>query len=301
VLTEAPDIARRQALVAWAADQWAGSDVGRAARLEEALLQEMRRRARQTAPATRDEWESVLAERGIPRAAARRQLLRRARTEWLEQQRRQDLLLANVYVAKLGRNSPNSPGSPVNVDFIADTLSRKASPFVHSVVQRERRMLTAILERPAMAALLLEQLPPTDMLLPIHRDIASAVAQAATADGPVRVTAVTDLLAQDEDVLAAAVDIALAEDTYDATTLERDIEAIREARLLGDKDIRLYNVKQELVRPEQDGESLAELEKQVQAGLTAGTLSKEDTLYRRYLEIRRQLHGSGELPYWDLD
>ncbi len=301
VLAEVPDIARRQALVAWAADQWAGSDVGRASRLEEALLQEMRRRARQATPARRDEWESVLAERGIPRAASRRRSLTRARSQWLEEQRRHELLLANIYVAKLGRNSPNSPGSPLNLDFVADALSRKASPFVRSVLQRERRMLTAMLERPDIAALVLQRLPPADMLLPIHREIASAVAQAAAADGSPRRTSIADRLAEDDDVFAAAVDIALAEDSYDSGTLEEDLEAIREARLLGNKDIRLYNVKEEPVQPADEGESLADLEKQVQQGLAAGTLSKEDQLYQRYLEIRRQLHGTGELPYWDFD
>jgi hypothetical protein len=162
-------------------------------------------------------------------------------------------------------------------------------------------MLTAMLERADMATLVTERLRPGDMLLPIHREIASAVEQAMPADGSPRLSAVADRLSEDEEVFAAAVDIALAEDTYDASTLEQDIEAIREARLLGDKDIRLYNVKQEAVRPEEDGESLAELEKQVQKGLAAGTLNEADPLYQRYLGIRRQLHGSGELPYWDFD
>jgi DNA primase len=301
VLAEVPDIARRQALVAWAADQWAGSDVGRAARLEEALLQEMRRRARQAAPARRDEWQSVLAEKGIPRMAARRRSFRLARGEWLEAQRRQELLLSSIYVAKLGHNSPGSPGSPVNPDFIADALSRKASPFVRSVLQRERRMLTAMLERPDLATVVIDRLPPHDMLLPIHREIASAVAEAATAEGLPRLTSVADRLAEDEEVFAAAIDIALAEDSYDTSTLEEDIEAIREARLLGNKDIRLYNVKEELVQPADDSESLADLERQVQQGLAEGTLNEEDPLYQRYLEIRRQLHGTGELPYWDFD
>lgn len=301
VLSEVPDVTRRQALVAWAADHWAGADVRRTARFEEAILQEMRRRARQAAPARRDEWESVLAERGMPRRGARLRARRQARAEWLEEQRRQQQLLDDIAVARFGGNAPSSPHSFVSLDFVKDTLSRAASPFVQSALKRERRMLTAMLERSDMAGLILEYLGPEQMLLPIHREVASAVARAMPAGQPPRLASVAERLAEDEEVFASAVDIAVTEDTYDAATLESDLALIREARLLGDKDIRLYNVKEEPVQPVDEGESFGDLQKQVQQGLAAGTLDRGDPLYQRYLEIRRQLHGIGERPYWDFD
>ena len=300
VLGEVTDIARRQALVAWAADEWAGPDVGRALRLEEALLQELHRRARETAPGERDAWEAVLVEQGFPRAQARQQGRRLARTEWLEQERRRQQFLVDVQVARAAGIGPDSEHSPVSSDFIGNTLAKSSHPVVRSAQRRERRMLTAMLLEPEAASQLLSHLSPDEMLLPIHREIGRAIAEVVAAGGTLGFSTVAERLSQDEELFAAAVDIAVAEDDYDVTEIERDVLLIREAQLLGDKGLRLYNVESAPLEAQEEGETLAGVEQQVLEAIDSQSLTPDDPAYQRLIEIRRRLHGRGTRDFWDL-
>jgi hypothetical protein len=299
ILADVPDIARRQALVAWAADEWAGPDVGRALRLEEALLQELHRRARETAPTKRDAWEAVLAEKGYPRGRARQQGRRLARLEWLEQERRREQFLLDVAVAQYGGNSPHSEHSPVSADFIAETLARSSHPVVRSAYLRERRMLAAMLSSPPIAGQVLERCSPEELLLPVHREIVRIVAEVLGAGGATSFAAVAERVSQDEELFAAAADAAVEDEGYDPADVERDVLLIREAHLLGDRGLRLYGGEAEPLAPAEAGENLAELERQVQELIASGEVSADDPRYLRLMEIRKGLHGKGEREYWD--
>jgi hypothetical protein len=81
--------------------------------------------------------------------------------------------------------------------------------------------------------------------------------------------------------------------------LERDVGLIREARLIGDRGVRPYGGEARRLEPQAADETLADLEQKVRQGLADGTLTPEDATYQRYLEIRRQLQGDGELPVWN--
>ena len=309
VLAQIPDIARRQALVGWAADAWAGPDVARAASLEEALLREMQRRARDATPAKRDDWERVLAEKGIRHGRGSGPPTRRLpRSEWLEQQRQREQSLRAIDVTRLGGNRPDSPGSYVNTDFISENLSRLASPLVQIAQRRERLMLTAMLERSEIAALVLQMLRPAEMLLEIHRDIAMCVAEARSDEsGAPNLVDALERLSTNEELFATAIDLATAEGSYEMDAVLEDVKLIREAKLLYGEGVpsysadRKYQVGEEPIESASEGESLADLEQRVRTGLEEGTMTPDDPIYTRYMEIRRQLHGSGELPKWDFD
>jgi hypothetical protein len=195
--------------------------------------------------------------------------------------------------------------SPVNSDFIGDMLARKACPVVQSARQQERRMVAGMLQRPDLASVVLAHLPPKDMLFDSHRDIAVRLAEAAQESGLPSLAQMIGKLEQDDTAFADAVDIALDEEPYDASRIVDDVRLIREARLLRSqavplyKGVRLYNVSARVVERE-EGESLAELEQQVREGLANGTLTPDDPTYQRYMEVRRQLQGDGELPVWDI-
>jgi len=299
ILAEVPDIARRQALVAWAAEEWAGPDVGRASRLEEALLQELHRRAKETAPSERDAWERVLAKQGFPRKGARRQGRRLARAEWLEQERRREQFLLDVEVARASGIPPDSEHSPVSADFIAETLARGSHPVVRGALRCERRMLTAMLVEPGIAGKVLSHLAPGELLLPIHREIAQVIADALGSVERPGFGAIAERLSHNEELFASAVDIAVTAEEYDPNAIDRDVLLIREAQLLGDRGIRLHGAESEPLEPQEAGESLADIEQRVQELLRSEDFSPDDPSYQRLMEIRKRLHGKGEREYWD--
>jgi len=301
VLLGVRDLTRRQALLAWAADEWAGRDIKRAPSLESALLHEMQRRAKAAAPADRDGWQRVLAERGVPRARDWERRRRLARSEWLQQQLDRERLLVDVQIARMGQQSPDTPGSFVDQDFIREALSRSTSPFIRNVQRTERRLLTAMLADLRFAARAFEQLGPQDLLLPIHRDVASAVHGAVVRADDTAPKGLGDMLARDEAVFATAVDIAVSEEGYDQASLEGDARLIREARFLGNIAFRLYVVDDEAVEPSAEHQSFAELETEVQRRAAEGALSHDDPLYQRYISIKKHLHGKGRLAWWDYD
>jgi hypothetical protein len=301
VLSEVPDVARRMALLAWAADAWAGADVSRAAFLERALLQEMERRARDLAPAERDEWQRVLAEKGFPQRGPAGRGRRLSRREWLEWQHRHEPLLRDVRVAQGAGLPPHAPDSPTSLDSVSEALARALAPYVVKAMRLERRMLTAMLQRAEVAQAVLQRVRPEEMLLPIHREIAAAVAGPDGRPEPEQVASAIERLSRDEAVFAAAVEIGVAEDTYEIEQLDRDIAFLREARLLGGKALRLYRANDELIDPLHDGESLEELERRVQQGLADGSLTRDDPLFERYMTIRRRFGGKNELAWWDFD
>jgi hypothetical protein len=299
VLAEVPDIARRQALVAWAAEEWAGPDVGRASRLEEALLQELHRRARETAPAERDAWERVLAKQGFPRKEARRKGRRLARVEWLEQERRREQFLLDVEVARASGIPPDSEHSPVSADFIAETLAKGSHPVVRGALRCERRMLTAMLLEPGIAGEVLGHLAPAELLLPIHREIALAIADLLSSGATPSFSIIAERLSENEELFASAVDIAVTEEEYEPSAIDRDVLLIREAQLLGDRGVRLYGGESEPLEPQEAGESLADIEQRVQELMRSEDFSPDDPAYERLMEIRKRLHGRGARKYWD--
>ncbi|MGQ9730975.1 MAG: DNA primase [Candidatus Zipacnadales bacterium] len=299
ILADVPDIARRQALVAWAADIWAGPDVGRANRFEEALLQEIRRRARDTAPAQRDEWEAILVEHGVPKAATREIRRRLARAEWLEQERRRQQFLQSVDHARWGGQGPDSPWSPINSDFIAETLASTTHPLVRSAHRRERKLLVAMLSRPALATQVFRDFSPEDLLLPIHREIAQIIAEVVAKEPQASSAQVTDRLSQNEELFAEATEIAVSDEEYDVSTIENDVLLIREARALGERGMCLYGAVSEPLAPVLEGETLAELEKRLQSKLNSGFVTGDDPDYVRWIQIQQKLHGSRDLPTWD--
>ena len=299
ILAEVPDIARRQALVAWAADEWAGPDVGRALRLEEALLQELHRRAAQKPAAARDSWEAALAAKGVPRARTRQRGERLSRAEWLEQERQWQQLLTEAKVARAGGNAPDSEHSPVSADFIAETLAKSSHPVVRGALRCERRMLTAMMLEPGIAGQVLSHLAPAELLLPIHREIAQVIADILGSAAAPNFSAIAERLSQNEELFASAVDIAVAEEEYDPGAIDRDVLLIREAQLLGDRGVRLYGDESEPLEPQEAGETLAEIEGRVQELMRSDDFSPDDPSYQRLMEIRQRLHGKGARKYWD--
>jgi hypothetical protein len=168
-------------------------------------------------------------------------------------------------------------------------------------------MLTAMLERPEVAAVVLELLSPDEMLFGSHRDVAVQLAEARTEHGAPSLAHVAERLAGNEELFATAVDLAVAEEAYDTEAIEDDVSLIREAKLLRGEGVpmykaeRLYETTSGRVQAQGDEESLAALENQVRQGLEDGSLTPDNPLYQRYIDIRRQLHGAGELSYWDID
>jgi hypothetical protein len=301
VLAEVPPV-RRAELLRWAAHEWAGDDVKSAPFLQRLLLREVESRAAEKAGTGRDDWQSLLVARGLPRPLAqpgRRWLSTREwATQRAEQMRRLAPLREAASVSQLGGNPPDSVGSPVYTGFIGETVARAATPVLRNALRLERRILMALLRRPELAGIVFGQMRPDEMLLPIHQEIAEA-AGAPGAEGGAGLGALTDRLAQDEEVFAAAVEIAVEEEDYDTDNLERDIARIREARFLAGDVGRTYRVNDEPVQPAGESESLAEIERQVQERLAAGSLTADDPIYQRYMSVRRHLHGIGELPPWD--
>ena len=318
VLGGVRDLARRQALVAWAADAWAGPDVGRAGRLEEALVREMQRRAEKSDPTQRNEWGRVLANLGVRSGGGRGAGRRLPRSEWLERERRREDTLSAINIARWSGHPPNSPLSPLSADFIGDTLASRSSPLVRNAQKRERMMLTAMLERPGVAAMVFGMLRPDEMLLASHRDIALQIAEARDEDGVPKLAEVVERLSSDEELLATAVDLAVAEYAYETESvegeertrlvreaIEADVRLIREAKLLRGEGVplykaeRLYNADSQRLEGQDNAESLADLEERVRAGLADGSIDTKSELYQRYMEIRRKLSGIGELPMWE--
>jgi DNA primase len=296
VLSDVPNIARRQALLAWAADEWAGTQPDRDSRFERALLEQMHRRAQEKAPTKRDEWERVLADRGVPSAVARQQARRLARAEWLEQVRRREALLVSVTLARAAGLTPTSAHSPVSADFITETLARGDHPVVRSAYRRERRMLTAMLADADTAERVLARLAPTEFLLPVHRELAQVIAEGlAAGEGG----GIAERLAGNEELLAAAAEIAVAEEGYDEQQVEQDALLIREAQVLGGKGLRLYNVEPKPLASETPGETLADVEEQVHELMRSEGASSEDPTHQRWLEIQRRVRGKGTREYWD--
>ncbi|MBM3472371.1 MAG: DNA primase [Armatimonadetes bacterium] len=300
ILAHVADYMGREALVAWAAEQWAGPAGGRAVvQFERLLLQELQRLARATAPAERDAWQRVLAKQGFPRAGSRRQGRRLARVEWLEQERRREQFLLDVEVARASGIPPDSEHSPVSADFIAETLAKGSHPVVRGALRCERRMLTAMLLEPGIAGQVLGQLAPAELLLPIHREIAQVIAELLGSTATPSFSAFAERLSENEELFASAVDIAVAEEEYDPGAIDRDVLLIREAQLLGDRGVRLYGVESEPLEPQEAGESLADIEQRVQELMRSEDFSPDDPAYRRLMEIRKRLHGRGAREYWD--
>ena len=114
-------------------------------------------------------------------------------------------------------------------------------------------------------------------------------------------------LSVNEELFATAIDLATAEGDYDMDAVMEDVKLIREAKLLGGENVpgfkadRKYKATPEPVEAREKDESLADIEKQVREGLADGTLTMDSELYKRYMDIRRRLHGIGELPMWDFD
>lgn len=299
ILEEVPDIARRQALIAWAADAWAGPDIERAARLEEALIQELHRRARNKAPKERDAWEKWLVKQGLPAAQAWQQSRRLARAEWLEQERQRQQLLMDVLVARCAGISPDSEYSFANSDFITDTLAKSSHPVLSAAHRCERRMLAAILREPGMAAQVFGRLSPAEFRVPIHREIAEAICELINAGETPVVSAVAERLSQNDELVAAVADVAVSEDDYDCSQVELDVMFLREAKVLGTRGIRLYRGEKQPLEPLIEGETLADLEKRVHDLMRSGDGSPEHPAYQRMMEIRKKLHGRGGRDYWD--
>jgi DNA primase catalytic core len=304
VLSDVPAV-RRAELLRWAAHEWAQGDVRNAPALERLLLQEVERSGQEKTGAGPDGWPAVLAEKGLRRPSTGgggRWLTGR---EWAaqraERERRLAPLAQDAALAQGAGLPPDSPHSTVSSEFIGDALSRSASPFVQSALKLERRILTAMIRRPGLAPTILAQLRPEELLLPIHQEIATAVARSERGPDEASAGGLADRLAEDEAVFAAAVEIAVDEEDYDLTDLPRDIAHLREARFLGGEARRLCETSEQSLCPPEDAECLATLEREVQARLAEGTLTTDDPLYERYMSVKRHLHGSGDLPCWDVD
>jgi len=308
VLQEVTDLTRRARYVAQVAEAAAEGAPHRAAALERALADELARRARGTGKGEQRSWDDALRAQGVPRGARRE---RGDGLDWRRRQRRERqaiqervALCTDARCAERAQLAPDSEHSPLAREFIAQALSRSGGPCPPGLLKRERRLVRSILRDPRLAGRALALLQPDDLLVPIHQEIVRALADGlAEEPGPEGRSPMMGLLEPESEAYATAVELMVEEEpTDDEVAVEEDVLVLREARVACGLP-RTYNPYATAgdqgppAEPPPREVTLRELEKVVEEGLRGGTLAADDPLYQRYIALRRQLHGRGNLGF----
>ncbi len=181
--------------------------------------------------------------------------------------------------------------------FISQTLTRGCS----GLLKAETELLAEALDDEQIAARVLAELKPEDMLTEADAAILAAMKEQHARDGKLDVRALVDSLPEEEGVRQRGVELTVTqvrrmEVESDADRLaqtEETILRLRTHRASAGRPPLSQRTTEALRDVEFSSEELAELERMVHEGLNTGRLTHDDPLVQRYLDFGRRMHGRG--------
>ncbi len=200
-------------------------------------------------------------------------------------------------------SAPPSPARDRDMRFAAEAIAKSAAGIPAGCVEVEEQLLAAALQDGEFAAALFGLMPPEDLLVGAHRDIATAIAAAIRGSAPAQpgdaIATVADATAKRHAIELSLMDVDIR---ARLEALEEDVGKLRkyaEARGLPELYSATDTARAAHLPTDRGGEkSFDELQEEIVAALERGDLSPDDECYREYERLVRQFRGSGDVrPY----
>ncbi len=181
--------------------------------------------------------------------------------------------------------------------FISQTLTRGGQ----GLLRAETELLAEALDDEQIAARVLAELEPEDMVSEADAAILVAMKEQQARDGKLDVRALVDALPEEGGARQRGVELTVAQ----VRRIERESEAdrlaqteetilrLRSHRVAAGWPALSRRATETLPDAGLSGDELADLERKVQEGLNSGELAHDDPLVQRYLDFRRRIHGRG--------
>lgn len=181
--------------------------------------------------------------------------------------------------------------------FISQTLTRGGG----GLLRAETELLAEALDDEQMAARVLAELEPGDMLTEADAAILAAMKEQQARDGKLDARALVDALPEEGGARQRGVELTVAqvrriEPESDADRLaqtEETILRLRSHRASAGRPALSQRATEALPDGGLSRDELAALELRVHEGLNSGELAHDDPLVQQYLDFRRRLHGRG--------
>ena len=188
----------------------------------------------------------------------------------------------------------------------AATIAHSLEGAPPGLLETEGALLAAALQDAQLARRLRNVTEHWAFLLPADQELAAALFERLESGAEMDVEAVVASLASQAardraiELCVAEVDMATARENLEAhvgrlKAYRRGLGQRRRYAAVSDEQLAAAEV------PQDEAESFEELQGRVMAALERGEISQAHPLYQRWLELSSELHGSGNLDYWEED